>query len=150
MVLAASRKNRMRFFKVATLQKLAHLQPCNVPFSGSDKVWTGLQGCPFQRQHIRPLPVADTGRICWRSGRNSAKRTASKEFRDTARGPALSRLPARSVLLPTDAGRGRHRRPAPLGERKTCLQVAFLTGLPVKSAFALLLARVTEPRKNDF
>ena len=28
----------------------------------------------------------------------------------------LSRLPARSVLLPTKAGRGRHRRPAPLGE----------------------------------
>ena len=27
----------------------------------------------------------------------------------------------------------------PLGERKTCLQVAFLTGLPVKSAFALPL-----------
>ena len=39
--------------------------------------------------------------------------------------------------------------PLPLGERKTCLQVAFLTGLPVKSAFALLLARVTEPRKHD-
>jgi len=35
--------------------------------------------------------------------------------------------------------------PLPLGERKTCLQVAFLMGLPVKSAFALLLARVTEP-----
>ena len=34
----------------------------------------------------------------------------------------------------------------PLGERKTCLQVAFLMGLPVKSAFALLLTRVTEPR----
>lgn len=33
----------------------------------------------------------------------------------------------------------------PLGERKTCLQVAFLIGLPVKNAFALLLARVTEP-----
>ena len=32
-----------------------------------------------------------------------------------------------------------------LEERKTCLQVAFLMGLPVKSAFALLLARVTEP-----
>ena len=90
MVLAASRKNGVRFFKVATLQRQAHLQPCNVPFSGSDKVWTGLQGCPFQRT------------------------------------------------------------PLPLGERKTCLQVAFLTGLPVKSAFALLLARVTEPRKNDF
>lgn len=37
----------------------------------------------------------------------------------------------------------------PLGERKTCLQVAFLIGSPVKSAFALLLARVTEPRKHD-
>ena len=35
--------------------------------------------------------------------------------------------------------------PLSLGERKTCLQVAFLIGLPVKSAFALLLARVTEP-----
>ena len=61
-----------------------------------------------------------------------------------------SRLPARSVLLPPTVGRGRHRRPAPLGERKTCLQVAFLMGLPVKSAFALLLTRVTEPRTNKF
>ena len=32
------------------------------------------------------------------------------------------------------------------GERKTWQQVAFLMGLPVKSAFALLLTRVTEPR----
>ena len=62
----------------------------------------------------------------------------------------LSRLSARSVLLPTEAGRGRHRRPAPLGERKTCLQVAFLIGSPVKSAFALLLTRVTEPRTVKF
>ena len=38
----------------------------------------------------------------------------------------------------------------PLGERKTCLQVAFLMGLPVKSAFALLLTRVTEPRASKF
>ena len=90
MVLGASRKNRVRVFKVATLQKLAHLQPCNVPFSGSDKVWWRVQKAPFQRCSL------------------------------------------------------------PLGERKTCLQVAFLTGLPVKSAFALLLARVTEPRKHDF
>ena len=39
--------------------------------------------------------------------------------------------------------------PAPrraFGERKTCLQVAFLMGVPVKSAFALLLAKVTKPR----
>ena len=40
--------------------------------------------------------------------------------------------------------------PHPLGERKTCLQVAFLMGLPVKSAFALLLTRVTEPRASKF
>ena len=40
--------------------------------------------------------------------------------------------------------------PMPLRERKTCLQVAFLMGLPVKSAFALLLTRVTEPRKYYF
>ena len=31
----------------------------------------------------------------------------------------LSRLSARSVLLPTEAGSGRHRRPAPLGERNS-------------------------------
>ena len=31
-------------------------------------------------QHIRPLPVADAGRICWRSGRNSAKRTRARNF----------------------------------------------------------------------
>ena len=49
----------MRFFKVATLQKLAHLQPCNVPFSGSDKVWTGLQGCPFQRTALAPRRAHD-------------------------------------------------------------------------------------------
>lgn len=42
----------MKLFKVATLQKLRHLQPCNVPFSGSDKVWTGLQGRPFQRVRV--------------------------------------------------------------------------------------------------
>ena len=35
--------------------------------------------------------------------------------------------------------------PLLLEERKTCVQVAFLMGLPVKSAFALLLTRVTEP-----
>ena len=38
----------------------------------------------------------------------------------------------------------------PFGERKTCSQVAFLMGLPVKSAFALLLTRVTEPRTVKF
>ena len=38
----------------------------------------------------------------------------------------------------------------PFGERKTCLQVAFLIGSPVKSAFALLLTRVTEPRTSKF
>ena len=32
MVLAASRKNRVKLFKVATLQRQAYLQPCNVPF----------------------------------------------------------------------------------------------------------------------
>ena len=95
MVLGASRKNRVRVFKVATLQKLAHLQPCNVPFSGSNKVWWRVQRAPFQRCSL------------------------------------------------------------PLGERKTCKGIlvipfrsAFLIGLPVKSAFALLLTRVTEPRKN--
>lgn len=102
MVLAASRKNRVKLFKVATLQRQAHLQPCNVPFSGSDKVWTGLQGCPFQRTALAGELSADNG------------------------------------ATPHN----------PLGERKTCLQVAFLIGSPVKSAFALLLTRVTEPRKN--
>lgn len=38
----------------------------------------------------------------------------------------------------------------PLREHKTCLQVAFLMGLPLKSAFALLLTRVTEPRTSKF
>ena len=32
----------------------------------------------------------------------------------------------------------------PPAGRKTCLQVAFLMGLPVESAFTLLLTRVTE------
>ena len=35
------------------------------------------------------------------------------------------------------------------GERKTCPQVAFLMGVPVKSAFALLLTKVTKPRMAE-
>ena len=58
----------------------------------------------------------------------------------------LSRLSARSVLLPTEAGRGRHRRPAP--PRRA--QQHLLMGSTVKSAFALLLTRVTEPRTVKF
>lgn len=38
----------------------------------------------------------------------------------------------------------------PFGERKTCLQVVFLMGLPVESAFELLLTRVTKPRPRKF
>ncbi|RHS71681.1 hypothetical protein DW953_15630 [Ruminococcus sp. AM45-2] len=41
---------------------------------------------------------------------------------------------------------------SPLGEpseRKTCLQVAFLMGVPVKSAFALLLTKVTKPENVE-
>ena len=40
----------------------------------------------------------------------------------------------------------------PLGEpseRKTCLQVAFLMGVPVKVAFALLLTKVTKPENVE-
>ena len=36
------------------------------------------------------------------------------------------------------------------GERKTCLRVAFLMGVTVKSAFALLLAKVTKPENVEF
>lgn len=54
MVLAASRKNRVKFFKVATLQRQAHLQPCNLPFSGSNKVWWRVQRAPFQRLFFAP------------------------------------------------------------------------------------------------
>ena len=38
----------------------------------------------------------------------------------------------------------------PFGERKTCSQVAFLIGVPVKSAFALLLTKVTKPENVEF
>ena len=73
------------------------------------------------------------------------------ECAESAFSKSRSVSPAGSVgaSAPT-VGRGRHRRPAPHGERKTCLQVAFLMGLPVKSAFALLLTRVTEPRTSKF
>jgi hypothetical protein len=37
----------------------------------------------------------------------------------------------------------------PLGERKTCLQVAFLIGSPVKSAFALLCKSNRTPATPD-
>ena len=102
MVLAASRKNRVKLFKVATLQRQAYLQPCNLPFSGSNSIkFRRGAGCLFQRTALAGELSADNGA----TPRN------------------------------------------PLGERKTCLQVAFLIGLPVKSAFALLLTRVTEPWK---
>ena len=55
MVLAASRKNRVKLFKVATLQRQAHLQPCNVPFSGSNSIkFRRGAGCPFQRTALAP------------------------------------------------------------------------------------------------
>jgi hypothetical protein len=58
----------------------------------------------------------------------------------------LSRLSARSVLLPTEAGRGRHWRPAPPRRAQNLLAGCIFDGAAVKSAFALLLTRVTEPR----
>jgi len=61
---------------------------------------------------------------------------------------ALSRLSARSVLLPTEAGRGRHRRPAPLGERKNLLAGCIFVGEADKSAFALLSQKVTKARRK--
>ena len=42
-------KNGVRELKVAILQKLAHLQPCNVPFFGSNKVWVESAESTFQR-----------------------------------------------------------------------------------------------------
>ena len=49
-------------FKVATLQKLAHLQPCNVPFSGSDSIkFRRGAGCPFQRTAPAGELSADNG-----------------------------------------------------------------------------------------
>ena len=62
------------------------------------------------------------------------------QFANCRATPYTSRLPARSVLLPTKAGRGLHRRPAP-SESAT----ASFDSLPdVKSAFALLLTKVTK------
>ena len=36
--------------------------------------------CACFGQYNRPLPVAERGRLYWRSGQNSAKRIASEEF----------------------------------------------------------------------
>lgn len=63
---------------------------------------------------------------------------------------ALSRLPARSVLLPPTVGRGRHRRPAPSRRAQNLLAGCIFDSSAVKSAFALLLTRVTEPRTSKF
>lgn len=41
--------------------------------------------------------------------------------------------------------KGMQRERPPFGERKTCSQVCTFDSSPVKSAFALLLERVTEP-----
>ena len=54
----------------------------------------------------------------------------------------LSRLSARSVLLPTEAGRGRHRRPAPSESAIAAFDGSRLS----KVLLRLLLTRVTEPR----
>ena len=62
MVLAASQKNRVKLFKVATLQRQAHLQPCNVPFSGSNSIkFRRGAGCPFQRTALAGELSADNG-----------------------------------------------------------------------------------------
>lgn len=61
-----------------------------------------------------------------------------------------SRLPARSVLLPPTVGRGRHRRPAPSRRAQNLLAGCVFDSSAVKSAFALLLTRVTEPRTSKF
>ena len=62
MVLGDSRKNGVRVFKVAILQKLAHLQPCNVPFSGSNSIkFRRGAGCPFQRTALAGELSADNG-----------------------------------------------------------------------------------------
>ncbi len=54
---------------------------------------------------------------------------------------AKSRPPSvRTVCCPTDS--------LPPAGRKTCLQVAFLIGLPVKSAFALLSQKVTKAMRR--
>ena len=49
MVLAASRKNSVKLFKVATLQRQAHLQPCNVPFREVIKFGESAEERPFQK-----------------------------------------------------------------------------------------------------
>lgn len=62
MVLADSRKNGVSFFKVATLQRQAHLQPCNVPFSESNSIkFRRGAGCPFQRTALAGELSADNG-----------------------------------------------------------------------------------------
>ena len=51
-------------------------------------------------QQTRPLPVADEGSVCWRSGRkNQGKAQARRFFRVTARGHSLPSAPAKSKSL---------------------------------------------------
>lgn len=51
-------------------------------------------------QHTRPLPVADEGSVCWRSGRkNQGKAQARRFFRVTARGHRLPSAPAKNKSL---------------------------------------------------
>lgn len=73
MVLAASRKNRVRFFKVATLQRQAYLQPCNVPFREVMKFGWGCKGvlfkgcgCPVDTSEPfgSEAPTEPTGETC--------------------------------------------------------------------------------------
>ncbi len=58
--------------------------------------------------------------------------------------PVVGPVPQRRVCAPAHAHPSRA-----FGARKTCLQVAFLMGVPVKSAFALLLTKVTKPENVE-
>lgn len=52
---------------------------------------------------------------------------------------ALSRLPARSVLLPPTVGRGRHRRPAPSRRAQNLLAGRIFDGLACQKCFCVTL-----------
>ena len=119
---------------IGNFPKNSNLQGCNIAKTGASAIlqcsFSGSDNVKFRRGAGRPFQRTALLGSCSQT---------------TGQRPCLACRLGRCFcrLKPAEVATGD---PHPLGERKTCLQVAFLIGSPVKSAFALLLTRVTEPR----
>jgi len=70
-------------------------------------------------QRTRPRPADDEGSVCWRSGRNCVKRTASKQFR------------APQVARSEDVGGSNPFTPTKKAQESTFLSLFFVYCTPI-------------------